>query len=68
MTPARTISLCPWCSAEARLPVGSDDSHHYAICDRHHRAMRAQYAATRHLTRLGRSARDQALERAHQAA
>ena len=68
MTPARTISLCPWCSAEPRLPVGSDDSYHYVICARHQRAVLAQYAATRQLTRIGRSARGHARERAHQAA
>ncbi|HEY3108531.1 MAG TPA: hypothetical protein VGL23_07245 [Chloroflexota bacterium] len=68
MTPARTISMCPWCSAEARSPVGSDDSYHYVICVRHQRAVLAQYATTRHLTRIARSARGHALERAHQAA
>ena len=68
MTPARTTSLCPWCSAEARSPIWSDDSYHYVICARHQRALLAQYAATRDLTRTGRSARGHALERAHRAA
>ena len=68
MTPARESSLCPWCSAEARLPVESDDSYHYVICARHQQTTLAHYAATRHLTRMRRSTRRRASERAHQAA
>jgi hypothetical protein len=68
VTPARTVSLCPWCSAETRAPVGSDDSYHYVICARHQRAVLAQHAETRQLTRLVRPARRHALARVRRAA
>ena len=64
----RTYSLCPWCSAEARVPIGSDDSYHYVLCARHKRALLAQHAETRHLTRIGRPIRRHALARGARAA
>jgi hypothetical protein len=64
----RTISLCPWCGAEPRVPVESDDSYHYVICARHQRAVLAQYAETRLLTRLARSPRRHTAERPRRAA
>jgi hypothetical protein len=45
-------------------PVGSDEGVHYMICRRHLRAALAQYEATRHLGKAGRSSRGRATERA----